>query len=37
MAPDLDERLQAAIDALAAIQPDAGPMRSVVYAMEVPA
>lgn len=37
MAPDLDEKLQAALDALAAIQPDAGPMRAVVYATGVPA
>jgi hypothetical protein len=37
LAPDLDEKLQAAIDALAAVQPNAGPMRAVVYAMGVPA
>ncbi|HZD99987.1 MAG TPA: M48 family metalloprotease [Micromonosporaceae bacterium] len=37
MAPDLDEKLQAAVDALAAVSPDAGPMRAVVYAMGVPA
>ncbi len=37
MSPDLEEKLQAAIDALAAVSPDAGPMRAVVYAMGVPA
>jgi Zn-dependent protease with chaperone function len=37
IAPDLDEKLRAALDALAAVQPDAGPMRAVVYAMGVPA